>query len=296
MSDRGRQRYRGPMPAGRHPKLREQRKRAAENAATEIYERRYHLEDPNLHWLKEGLLAVADHANTYDAGIPAAVIHQDVADVIKILRWLSEVNDLVMLAAIRMGRKHKMTWLQLAAAVGVDTKQGAENLYKRLVNACEGTGTRDDALLRAHNAWEKEHQAWRAKRSADLAACIVRLQSHRAELPAEIQETVDELAANVPAPNTASTFGWHRTLLRLLRQARKAPFLPEPVVEALATVTHLVSDEPVEPESAPDARRPAGPAKKTTPAKKAASTKKGVGAAKQGVPKKAASTRRRAAA
>jgi hypothetical protein len=152
-----------------------------------VYERRRAAkpEDPDLDRFPdpEDLPGVVAYLSRYQRVGPD-VLGADALDQLRILDHMLWKIDRARLAAMRAARRHGKTWQEIADALGVGTRQGAEALFVRLSHAAVHPGNKKvDQVARAERRlWQSEFAADHPPASPPVTARVTRLRAFLDEL------------------------------------------------------------------------------------------------------------------
>lgn len=104
----------------------------AERIAAGIAARRVSAGDDHLESLSLDPLGVVRYVCSHTGGVSRTVVAADVTDAMGIVRELRLALDRQELSLMRIGRKRHLTWRQIADALGMGSRQAAEQRMHRL--------------------------------------------------------------------------------------------------------------------------------------------------------------------
>ncbi len=218
----------------------------AVRAAEEIQERRSGggREDEDL-WRFPGVdalagLAVVDYVQRYQR-VDEDVLREDALAALAILNFLAGDVDRRQMHVIRLARRLGLTWNQIKAPMGVDSYQGAEQVYLRLCARFEGEdGTRDERVGRAL----RRRPARRATPAVvpvvddaelgELRAALGELLALEEALPDDLADDLLDLRREVTPRRAELGPGQLRNALRVIANDMRDGDWPAPVAAALS--------------------------------------------------------------
>lgn len=169
----------------------------ARSAANSVLDRRRdrQVEDPDLERFPDlddplspviSFLAAVIYISRFQR-VPDPILQSDALDQLTLIDHVRGDLDKRTLAAIRLARRKGATWIQIARAMGLASRQGAEQLFQRLAHAAEvKDGVRDERAARA----ARRRAATGTDRATLLRGFVDELLALTGQLP---QDVVDDL-------------------------------------------------------------------------------------------------------
>ena len=168
----------------------------ARAVVAEVYERRRrhgHAEDLAFFPEPEDHLGVVAYLTKYQRA-PDHVLRDDPLDQLRLLDHVMGEVERRRLAAIRSARRHGRTWSEIADALGLASRQGAEALLVRLAHAAAAPGNRkDDRQARSARRAARSRRTGAAagdERAARFRTLVAALLDLSDQLP---EDVVDDL-------------------------------------------------------------------------------------------------------
>lgn len=207
--------------------------------ARRIAERRGRAGDDHLERFSIDPLGAIEHVRAYPGGVARAVIIQDVADALAIVAALRVELDRHELALIKIGRKQRLSWAELARLLGLKSRQAAEQRKLRLDEAGAGE-TRSEVAARGRLRGKETEPAWIARHRAEITS-LARVVAAGRFLSADAIEDAEELGEALEDPPSPA-----RHLLAVISQVvadvGRAGEVPQLPGHAFDRARRLVSD------------------------------------------------------
>lgn len=210
----------------------------AEQIAAKIAARRKAAGDDNLEALSLDAFGAVRYVISHTTGVSRPVVAADVLDTLRVVRELRDALDRQELGLMRIGRKRSVTWQQMADALGLGSRQAAEQRRQRLEAGVAGDG-RNEVAARASSKARTDEARWFAdnRTSIEQLAGILALTSFRSPAAQDDAESLADLLAD-DEPFTGQLLTWISQILDEL--ARTGEVLPG-LHSVLEDAGHLVS-------------------------------------------------------
>lgn len=181
-------------------------------AVERIRDRRAACRDSELESLPDDPDGVVRHVIMHRS-VAAAVLERDLEDAAIIAQALRIERDRRDLGLLRAMRSAKWSWARIAQASGFRSRQGAEQMVRRLEAAQAEDGQRDERLARAVQAAAARKPLWLAAHVSQIHSATQTVMVIAERLPEVLHPAIADLAEELEDPDVTtaglmSCLGW----------------------------------------------------------------------------------------
>lgn len=209
----------------------------AEQIAANIAARRGAAGDDHLEALSLDPFGAVQYVISHTTGVSRPVVAADVLDALRVVRELREALDRHELGLMRIGRKRTVTWRQMADALGLGSRQAAEQRKQRLEAGVAGDG-RNEVTARASSKARTDEARWFADNRASIEqlAGILALTPFQSPAAQDDAESLADLLAD-DEPSTGQLLTW---ISQILDELKRTGEVPPGLHSVLKAAGHLV--------------------------------------------------------